>query len=106
MVGNFPGPSRLTLVLSLSTALSLEIVRRVVTCLGAAVCKPVEQRMLLLLLHDGCDITADGRNASTDSKDHPIAIEKMNAVTMAGFPDLIILSLLCSATMKTYCCGA
>jgi len=61
--------------------------------------------MLLLLLHDGCDMTADGRNALTDSKDPPIAIEKMNAATMAEFLDLIILSFLCGATMRTYCCG-
>lgn len=61
--------------------------------------------MLLLLLHDGCDMTADGRNALTDSKDPPIAIEKMNAATMAEFLDLIILSFLCGGTMRTYCCG-
>jgi len=61
--------------------------------------------MLLLLLHDGCDMTVDGRNALTDSKDPPIAIEKMNAATIAEFLDLIILSFLCGATMRTYCCG-
>mmetsp|Transcript_7727 Transcript_7727/g.12404 ORF Transcript_7727/g.12404 Transcript_7727/m.12404 type:complete len:87 (-) Transcript_7727:39-299(-) len=72
---------------SRSSTLSLEFKRGVV-CRDAAR-KPPEQTMLLR--HDGCDMTADGRNDSTASRDPPKAIDNIYATTRVGFLDLIIL---------------